>query len=671
LRGSFAEVAVNLAVKGTFTYSIPQSMRGSIKAGSRVIVGFGKRNVSGFVISLTNDAPKDVNGIRPIIDVSPVGPVFDEKRLGFFKWLSSYYFSPLGPCLSLACPRQSRKKRRVAKDPLKGIRKKASHSEPNPEQRCAIDSILGSFKKGAFAAHLLYGVTGSGKTLVYLKVIEDVIESGRSSIVLVPEIALSYSITAYVMDRFPGIVAVWHSAMSPAQKEDEWGRILKGEARIVIGARSALFSPVKDLGIIIVDEEHDPSYKEEKGVRYNARDSAIMLAKHMAIPVVLGSATPSMETFHNARTGRFVLNAITRRVRGQVLPSTELVDMRGAKAGFISERLSGLIGEALDKGDQALVFQNRRGFANSILCRDCGYAYTCRNCAVALTSHKREGALKCHYCGFSLPLPEQCPKCHGPNLLGIGVGTEKVEAELRRLFPDARIARMDRDTTSKKGAAKVIMDDIEDKKVQILVGTQMVAKGHDFPGISVVGIISGDASLNIPDFRSAERTFHLISQAAGRAGRGDSAGRVVIQTLNPGHYCFQNAMRLDYEGFYREELALRKEALYPPFARLCAFRLTGRNERAVERAADVLKGLSEKALQKKALFPNSKGAIAVLGPSPAPLSRLMGMHRWHMLIKSRDAGTLRNFVNMVAEWFNAVDAKGVKATIDMDPATTI
>jgi primosomal protein N' (replication factor Y) len=324
-----------------------------------------------------------------------------------------------------------------------------------------------------------------------------------------------------------------HSGLSPGERLDEWSRILKGEADIVVGARSALFSPVKDLSLIIVDEEHDTSYKQEEGVRYNGRDAALMLGKFLDITVVLGSATPSIETFYNTREGKLTPLYLKNRVADTTLPKTELTDMRGKKAEVISERLKTMLAGNLKNGHQALLFLNRRGFSNSIICRDCGFSFTCLNCSVTLTLHKRRQALICHYCDFSIKLPDDCPECSSLNLIDPGAGTEKVEEEVKRLLDGVRVVRMDRDTTTGKGAAKRIIDAVEAKEADVLVGTQMVSKGHHFPGIALVGIISGDTSLNIPDFRSAERTFQLVTQAAGRAGRGDVEGTVVIQTLNP------------------------------------------------------------------------------------------------------------------------------------------
>ncbi|MFQ5354036.1 MAG: primosomal protein N', partial [Thermodesulfobacteriota bacterium] len=393
-------------------------------------------------------------------------------------------------------------------DPMGLVTGRAARHEPNDEQRAAIKAITGVIGKEVFSPFLLYGVTGSGKTLVYLNVLEEVVSSGGRALFLVPEITLTPWPAAYLKERFPGRVAVAHSGLTAGERIDEWRRIAGGRADIIVGTRSALFSPVKDLSLIIVDEEHDPSYKQEEGVRYNGRDAAIVLGKHIGATVLLGSATPSVETFYNSKTGKITPLFLTKRVEDRPMPEVEVIDMRGKKGVIISERLSALMKEALDNKNQSMLFLNRRGFSGCLVCRDCGHTFSCPNCSVSLTLHKRPAEIKCHY---------------------PGVGTEKVEEEVKRTLPGARVVRMDRDTARKKGAVKSMIDDMEKKRADVLVGTQMVSKGHHFPGITLAGIISGDTSLNIPDFRSPERTFQLVTQAAGRAGRGLVPGTVVIQ----------------------------------------------------------------------------------------------------------------------------------------------
>ncbi|MEE9613359.1 MAG: primosomal protein N', partial [Thermodesulfobacteriota bacterium] len=560
--------------------------------------------------------------------------------------------------------------REVARDPAADIEPRAMSHDPNKEQQAALDAITASLggkeKEKKFSPYLLWGITGSGKTLVYLKVIEEVVRSGRRALMLVPEISLTSRATAYLTHRFPGRVAVVHSALGEGERYDQWRRILRGEVDVVIGARSALFSPIKELGVIVVDEEHDPSYKQDEGIRYNARDSALMLGKFLGITVVLGSATPSVETFHNATTGRITPLYIRNRVARSELPTVELMDMRGNKGAVLSERLRDLIGETLDQGHQALLFLNRRGFSNFLACRDCGHTFECRNCSVTLTVHKRARRLKCHYCDMEMPIPGSCPGCSSHNLVDPGVGTEKVEEEVRALFPGARVGRMDSDTTRRKGTAKEILDAVESGEMDVLVGTQMVSKGHHLPGITLVGVVSGDTSLNIPDFRGPERSFQLLSQASGRAGRGEAPARVVIQTLNPEHFCFTAAAAHDYEGFFAEEIEMRREVGYPPFTRLCCMRVDGTSEKRAEAAAVELRGVAERALPKA-----GGEKISVLGPAPALLSKLKGRYRWQLLVKAGDAATMNAFLRKVKKDFDLKKHAGVKLTLDVDPVMTV
>lgn len=798
----FAEIAVDLPIENTFTYSVPPSLAPMTSIGKRALVPLGRRTVTGFVTALHPSATPGVNeaDIKDIFDILDNEPVFDERMLGFYRWVSSYYFTPLGEVLALTHPTgmniESRRhliltesgrvamegrsgldldilkaasggltistiqkrlkgrpiyssverlkkegliceetrlrgggnektevylsvsvkdpalknsiaqakvldyllkmeetplsvlnrelgpsagavkrlidkgivraeERRVLRDPLSGLQPRSAPFEPNSEQSSAIAAIIGALSRGVYSPFLLYGVTGSGKTLVYLKALQEAVRLGKKAIILSPEIALTPWPAAYLRYIFPGRVAIYHSGLSAGERFDEWMRILNGEADIVVGARSALFCPVRDLGLIIVDEEHEASYKQEEGVRYNARDCALMLGARLGITVVLGSATPSMETFHNTRSGRITALRIEGRVAGGTLPEVEITDMRGKKGAVLSERLLNLMKETFEKKEQALLLLNRRGFSSSIICRDCGLSFMCANCNVTLTMHKRAGVLKCHYCDSSIPLPQECPSCKGVNLIQPGAGTEKVEEEVRTIFPEASTVRMDRDSTARRGAAREIIDAVEGKRADVLIGTQMVSKGHHFPGVTLAGIISGDTSLSIPEFRSAERTFQLITQAAGRAGRGTAPGAVVIQTLNPEHYCFKNALRHDYEGFYEEEIRLREEAGYPPFTRLCNIRIDGLKEERVIGACNILKATAQRLLKKEGLD------LSVLGPAPALLSRIKNRYRYQMLIKGSNVKDLHRFIKGLKTAFEARRFSGAGITIDMDPISLI
>ncbi len=466
------------------------------------------------------------------------------------------------------------------------------------------------------------------------------------------------------------------------ERVDEWQRIVDGEADIVVGARSALFAPVKNLKLIIVDEEHEAAYKQEEGVRYHGRDSALMLAKTLGIAVVLGSATPSVETFYNAGAGgegkkrkgsdieaksrsRIELLTLKHRATGALLPGTDIIDMRGKKGTVLSAPLAEGLKRVVGEGHQAILLLNRRGFSSSMICRDCGRTFECLNCTVTLTLHKRRRALVCHYCDFTVPVPEKCPDCFSEELVEPGMGTEKLEEEVRALLPEARVARMDRDTTRAKGATAKIIEAMESREADVLVGTQMVSKGHHFPGTTLVGIVAGDTSLTLPDFRASERTFQLVTQAAGRAGRGTVEGSVVSQTLNPDHYAFITASAHDYDAFYAEEIELRAEAGYPPFMRLCSIRVEAVGEAHAARAATLIGSTALSTKEAKA------GTVEVLGPVPAFTARVKGRYRWQLLLKAVEVSVLHSSLRRIKAAFEASAPKGVTLTIDVDPITIL
>ncbi|VAW39269.1 Helicase PriA essential for oriC/DnaA-independent DNA replication [hydrothermal vent metagenome] len=553
----------------------------------------------------------------------------------------------------------------VERDPFKGLVPRPSDFEPTEEQAFAIERISSTLGQG-FAPYLLYGITGSGKTLVYLKIIEEVVKSGRRALVLVPEIALTGTLFSYLTALFPDRVAVVHSSLSEGERYDQWQKIRAGRADIVIGARSALFAPLVDTGVIIVDEEHDPSYKQSESPRYNARDAALMLGKILGATVVLGSATPSLESFSNAQDGRITLLRLSGRVGAAALPEIELLDMRGAAGdkSIISERLEALMEETLGRGEQVILFLNRRGFSNFFICRDCGEVVRCTNCEVSLTRHKGDNLLRCHYCDLTMATPKACPLCKSGELASPGLGTEKVEEEVVRLFPEACVARLDRDSTRRKGSVMRILAEVEAGRVDVLIGTQMVSKGHHFPDVTLVGVISADTSLNMPDFRSAERTFQLISQASGRAGRGEKPARVVVQTLSPFSECLKSAADHDYEGFFEAELALRDELGYPPGKRLASVRIEGAKESSVLRFAKTLERAAEASRGRVG------GDVVVLGPAPMLIARLKGKHRLQMLVKAGDAATMNRFLRSLLVCAGKVPSS-LALTVDVDPIMTV
>lgn len=544
--------------------------------------------------------------------------------------------------------------------------------QPTEDQAKAITTIMEGIKGNRFSPFLLYGITGSGKTLVYLKVVEEVLKLGRKAILLAPEIGLTPWLVRPIYSRLQKRVAIFHTGLSASERYHEWKRIIDGKVDVVVGTRSALFVPLKGLGLIIIDEEHDPSYKEETGVRYNARDVALMMGKLFKATVVLGSATPSVETFYNAGKGKITPLYLKKRVEDRPLPSVELVDMRGVNQ-LLSPSLTSILKEGIKNRRQAILFLNRRGFSTSLVCKECGFVFKCLNCSIPFVLHKRERVLRCHYCDLSTPTPDLCPRCKGYRVGQLGSGTERVEEEIKGLFPKARVTRMDRDTTRRKKARQEILNGVEREEVDILVGTQMVTKGHHFPGVTVVGVVSADTALNIPDFRSSERTFQLITQVAGRAGRGPVRGEVIIQTLNPEHYCLQRAITHDYIGFFEEELEKRRDAFYPPFCRLLNLRLEGNSERKVSEAAKRLKEIAIKALSDlKSQIPNPKSQILkILGPAPAFLYKLRGRYRWQVLVKGRDVKALHHLVGVVVAEFHKKRTSGVTLVVDVDPATTL
>ncbi len=534
--------------------------------------------------------------------------------------------------------------------------------DPTPPQRAAIAAIDASLRGREARTFLLHGVTGSGKTEVYLRAIATAREEKRGAIVLVPEIALTPQLIARFRARFGDDVAVIHSALTPKERHSMWRRLRRGELDVAIGARSALFAPVHDLALVIVDEEHDPSFKQEEGVRYHARDMAILRAHRAGGVCVLGSATPSLESEQLARSGKATKLRLPDRARAQAMPKVEIVDLRRIGAGptgdkRISIPLHRAIEQTLAAGGQTILFLNRRGFSPSVRCEACGESCACPRCSVALTFHKRAGAIvRCHYCDYERPMPPVCPKCKARALVLEGLGTEKLEETLGTAFPTARIARLDRDVASGKAIEKVLTR-VRAREVDILVGTQMVTKGHDLPHVTLVGVINADAALSIPDFRAAERAFQLMVQVAGRAGRGDTPGRVLVQTYNPEHAALLFAARHDVDGFLDHELVDRRELGYPPFSRIALVRVDAVDEE-VARAA-----CAEVATIARSV---AGAGVDVLGPAAAPLARLRNRYRFRIMLRSGDRAALR-VVLVAIERARAGFAHDVRCSIDVDP----
>ncbi len=537
-------------------------------------------------------------------------------------------------------------------------------------QRKALEQISQGLRSQSFSPFLIYGITGSGKTEVYLQAIAEVLSSGGEALVLVPEISLTPQLVSRFRARFGDNIAVLHSGLSEGERYDEWRRIRRGEVKIAIGARSAIFAPFENLRIIIVDEEHDNSYKQEERLKYNARDLAVLRAKLFRGVVVLGSATPSLESYHNAEKGRFKFLKLPERIGGSSLPTVELVDLKEdwlEKGRSISPRLQDAIGTNLARGGQAILFLNRRGFAPFVLCRECGYVFKCPNCSVSLIYHSRERELICHYCNYGLPAPTFCPNCKGVRVELLGLGTERLEEEIKGSFPEARADRMDRDTTARKHAHQIILERFNKGEVDVLIGTQMVTKGLDYPNVTLVGVISADLSLNFPDFRASERTFQMLTQVAGRAGRGKSPGKVIIQSFNLDHYSIQYARKHDYQSFYDQEISQRKELFYPPFCRLVLVKISGNSKDKTKEIAERLGRLFQRRLRGKSESRDVQN-IQVLGPAPAPRSKIRGRYRWQILVKGKDHRYLHYYIKEIFGKASSKDIpKEVNVEVDFDP----
>ena len=527
---------------------------------------------------------------------------------------------------------------------------------------------------------LLHGVTGSGKTEVYMQAMADVLENGKSVIVLVPEISLTPQTASRFVGRFGERVALLHSRLSDGERYDQWHRIQKGEADIVIGPRSAIFAPVQRLGMLIIDEEHSDSYKSDAAPRYHAREVAQKRSDLANCPVLLGSATPSLESFHRARNGRYQLLNLPNRVFDRKMPEVHIVDMRTEfKKGnrtIFSELLRSSIEERLVRQEQIILFLNRRGHSTYVFCRTCGYVERCDNCSISLTYHRETQELTCHHCGTKRPTQQACPQCGSDTIRFFGAGTERVEQEVRKAYPKARVKRFDADSTARKNAHQQILTEFEQQKIDILIGTQMVSKGLDFPNVTLVGVIAADTALNLPDFRASEQTFSLLTQVAGRSGRAELEGKVVIQTYMPDHYCIEAAQKHDYLDFYAQEVAARDELQYPPFAHVATLLLRGEDEQAVSEAAHAARNQLEiwqTDQEHTSRGPKvEKTTVEILGPAPAPLSKIEGKFRWHLLLRSPDAKKLGQlFKRFTDEPPAIIKSKAIEFVIDIDPTNTL
>jgi len=525
-------------------------------------------------------------------------------------------------------------------------------------------------EEAAYHPFLLHGVTGSGKTEVYMTLIEESLRKGRDALVLVPEIGLTPQTVHRFRSRFGSHIAVLHSGVLESERMEWWWKIRKGLVKIAIGTRSAIFAPFRNLGVIVVDEEHDPSYKQQDRLRYHARDLALVRGQQGRFLVLLGSATPSLESYYNARTGKSTLLELTERIEAQPLPPITCVDIRDRTTrndfrDAISIPLAESLRDNLERGKKSLLFLNRRGYAPTVICNGCGHLFRCPRCSVTLTFHRSRKRICCHYCEHHDSPPNRCPACGGMNIQAVGKGTERIEEEIQALLPHARVGRMDRDTTRKRGAHARLLERFRGDDLDILIGTQMIAKGHDIPDITLVGVVLADVSLDLPDFRATERSFQLLLQVAGRAGRGPWPGQVLVQTRHPDHYCLSTLVCHDYGKFYEQEIEVRRELNYPPFSRMVNLRVSGLDDQKTSRAASRIGDLARSALQDA---PFRGAALEILGPSQAPLGRLRGRFRYHCFLKGTPPRLLLSLAREVtgrAKPF--LERNKIQLEVDVDP----
>lgn len=710
----------NKNIDRVFDYSVPDCFLDKIKLGIRVKVPFGKMELEGFVVEVKDSSDIEVKDILDVIDDEAIlnsellelGKKMQEATLATLiscyqimlpkalkakngqvinkKFDTYYYLNKDIVCYGKLSASQEKiinlcmEKEFVLRKELVDIslsslntlikknillEKKLEHyrlsynekieakKELTNDQKLVVDEVLANT---GYFPYLLFGVTGSGKTEVYMELIEDSLNKGKTSIVLVPEISLTPQMVLRFQKRFGDNIAAIHSALSDGEKYDEWRRIVSGEAKIVIGARSAIFAPLNNIGMIIIDEEHSDSYKQDdSNPRYNAKDIALLRGKYHNCPVIMGSATPSLEVFARAKKGVFKLLELPNRINGKSLPKINIIDMNemiSKTKGHFSPVLLEAINARLLKNEQIILLLNRRGYSSFVTCKNCGYTFKCPNCDITLTYHKSSRTLRCHYCGYGTKVYDTCPECHEKSINDLGVGTEKIEEELNKLFPESKILRMDFDTTSRKGMHEKMIKDFKNHEYDILLGTQIVSKGLDFDNVTLVGVINADTSLNIPDFRSSETTFSLLAQVAGRAGRSDKEGEVVIQTFNPEHYAIQYTKRYDYLGFYNKEMSIRRELKYPPYYYICYVKISGKDN----------KYIYEESLKITKLFHNKLINMIILGPSPCTIFKLNNIYRYGIILKYKSDEGLREVLNKVIEHYK--DNRNIKIDVNFNPS---
>ncbi|MBB6480801.1 replication restart helicase PriA [Spirochaeta isovalerica] len=651
MEDKIVEVAFNTPVNQSFSYKWTGD--GEVKIGCRITAPFGRRKLTGWVIGLPEAAPSgfELKEIEKVVDGEPL---FDEDLLELARWLASLSLCSLGEALAVMLP-GGRQERDIPALGLDDPVDASGDMRLSEEQTVALEEIRK--EKGGF--YYLYGITGSGKTEVFLQAAREAIDRGESVIYLVPEISLTHQLVDVIRGRFDCGSAVLHSHLTPSQKLKEWRRIQSGEALLVIGARSAVFAPVKNPGLIIIDEEHENSYKSGSTPRYHGRQVAMKRCRTSGASLIMGSATPSVEAWHLMEKKVIKKLTLTKRLAGGGLPEITVIDMKDKK-GVLSPELIGAIRETHNRGKQTILFLNRRGFSYFFHCRSCGYEMKCRNCSVSLTYHKNSDFMVCHYCGYKVRPVHTCPECSSLDVGYSGFGTEQIEEEVQRLFPDLTVSRLDTDSASKKGVMQETLKAFRKGESHILLGTQMVAKGLNFPDVSLVGIVLADTGLNLPDFRASERTFSLITQVAGRAGRFSDDGKVYIQTFKPGTDAVRNAAEGNIDEFYSRELELRHMLDFPPFCRLFRIVFRGKNPGEVKEAAFSF---------SRELMKVNSGTFELLGPSECPLSIISGNHRFQILLRSGDfSGT---HARLEKVYRNSRFPSRIYCEIDIDPLSLL
>ncbi|MBR6171921.1 MAG: primosomal protein N' [Eubacterium sp.] len=664
----YADVIVDIshkAVDRTFSYRIPRELEGEVSVGSVVSIPFGsgKRPRKGYVIQISEHTDFDEDKVKDICGAASGDLLLESRMIALASWMKKRYGSTMIQAINAVTPVKSKVRTVKGKVDIRRFEPEFLPVEMlNKEQQTAVNLFAEDYDKGIRRTYLLYGVTGSGKTEVYLQMAKKVIEEGKQVIVLVPEIALTYQTVGRFRTVFQERVALLHSGLSRGEKYREYEQAAEGGADIVIGPRSALFAPLPHVGLIIIDEEHDGAYKSDTAPRYHAREVAIRRAEMEGASVVLGSATPSVESFCAAEEGRYTLLRLMERAKGQSLPEVEIVDMRQelreGNRSILSRSLYTAMQEAFQRKEQVMLFLNRRGMSSFVSCRSCGEAIRCPRCDVSLSLHGKD-TLVCHYCGHTQKMGEECPSCHSKLIGGYGIGTEKVEEEVRRLFPDIRTLRMDRDTTQRKGAHGEILSAFQEGRADCLVGTQMIVKGHDFPKVTVVGILLADMGLFAGDFRSAERTFDLLTQAAGRAGRGDLTGKVMIQTYKPDHYVIETAAGQNYDAFYDFEIAYRRLLFYPPVMQMLGILLTCADESVLIRQADRIAGLLREEAGKEKLM--------VTGPARAAIYKISDVYRRAIYIRAESEEQLSRIPERLQKENEQLQEEGVEIHFDLAP----